>query len=467
MFSVGGLVTGLDTQSIVDALVQVERLPIDRLQTRQAGFQDKISSLQALNTLLKDLQEQVEGLKDTASPLLGRVATSYDGEVATVSVTDDTPIGSFSLEVTGLAKPQSLASVAGRFADTNVTTIGTGTLSISVGGATAVDLTIDDSNNTLGGIRDAINTAEIGVTAAIVNDGSASPYRLVISSDTSGTSNAITLAVSGDSDGNDTDDAGLSQVINVNLEEVQSASDAEIVVNGINISSSTNTIIDAIPGATLEVKKTTSGAPIDITITESSSEIESSLTTFVEKFNEIAKLAAAHNNLESPGALSGDFTLRSVSSRLTSLALGFGAYGQDNIRALSDIGVRMGKDGTLEFDAAIFKEAVKNDKASVELFIRGDGVGDKGFFGNLFEAVDGFTDPVSGAIHGRTDGLNANIKRINSQIATAEMRISAFEERVSKQFANLELLVNNLQTQGTSLLEALNNLPAVRTGQGG
>jgi flagellar hook-associated protein 2 len=467
VFSVSGLVTGLDTQSIVDALVQVERLPIDRLQTRQAGFQDKISSLQTLNKLLKDLQEEVDSFADTTNPLLGRVATSYDADIATVSVTDDTPTGSFSLEVTSLAKPQSLATVAGRFADTDTTAIGTGTLSVSVGSAAAVEIGIDSSNNTLGGIRDAINAAELGVTASIVNDGGDNPYRLVITSDTSGTANSMSLSVIGDSDGNDLDDAGLSQLSSGNLDEVQFASDTQIVLNGITISSQTNTISDAIPGATLEVKKETSGTPIKITIADSSSSLEASLSKFVEKFNKLIELNKDQNDENSPGALAGDFTLRSITSRLTSFVLGFGVYGKGNVRALSDIGVRMGENGKLEFSAAVLKDVLKTDRDAVESFMRGDAAGDKGFFENLSEAIDGFTDPVSGAIHGRTEGLNANIKRINSQISTAEVRINAFEERVAKQFSQLELLVNNLQTQGSSLLQALSNLPEISTGRNG
>ena len=464
MFSVGGLVTGLDTQSIVDALVQVERQPIDRLQARQSGFQDKISSLQALNTLLKNLQEGVASLKDTTNPFLGRVATSSDTNVATVSATDHASTGSFSLEVAGLAKRQSLATVAGRFADSDTTEVGTGTLSISVGDGDPVELSIDNTNNTLSGIRDAINAADIGVTASIVNDGGTNPYRLVVTSDSSGISNAATLSVSGDSDGNDSDDAGLSQLVNANLDEVQAASDAQIVVNGISIASPTNTFADTIPGATLDVKATTSGTPVEITISESTSAIETALSGFVENFNKIAQYDAANNNTDSPGVLAGDFTLRSVSSRLSSFVLGFGKYGTSDVRALSDIGVRMGKDGKLEFDPSALKAAVAQDASAVESFIRGDGGTNKGFFGNLFDAIDGFTDPVNGAIHGRTDGLNANIKRINDQIAMAEVRVAAFEERTKKQYANLELLVNNLQNQGSSLLNALGNLPPVKTG---
>jgi len=466
VFTVGGIVTGLDTQSIVDALVQVERLPIDRLQNRQSGFQNKISALQELNTLLSSLQTDVQSLKDTTNPFLGRVATSLNAEVATVSVTDESPVGSYSLEVTSLSKAQTLATVAGRIADTDTTAIGTGTLSIGIGVDTPVEIVVDSSNNTLAGIRDAINSADAGVTASIVNDGTANPYRLVITSDSPGAANAMTLAVTGDGDGNDTDDAGLSQLSNAHLAEVQAASDAQLSVNGIAVVSSSNTVTDAIPGATLELTGTTSGSPVEITVKESSSQVEAALSSFVDNYNKLASFAAKQNDLNSPGPLAGDFTLRSVSSRLSSLVLSFGAHGKTAIRALSDVGVRMGDSGKLQFDASVFHNAIQGDANAVEHFLRGDGDEIGGVFGDLFTAVEGFTDPVSGAIHGRTDGLNANIKRINQQIDLAEVRISAFKKRITTQFTNLELLMNDLQTQGTALTDALSSLPAIRTTQG-
>jgi len=465
VFTVGGIVTGIDTQSIVDALVQVERLPIDRLQNRQSGFQDKISTLQELNTLLSSLQSDVQALKDTTSPLLGRVATSLNAEVATVSVTDASPVGSYSLEVTSLSRAQTVATFAGRFADIDTTEIGSGTLTIGIGAETPVEIVVDSSNNTLAGIRDAINAADAGVTASIVNDGSVDPYRLVITADSPGTANGMTLAVIGDGDGSDADDSGLSQLISAHLDEVQAASDAQIVVNGIAVVSSSNTVTDAIPGATLELIGTTSGSPVQITVKESSSEAEALLSSFVDKYNKIVVFAAKQNDLSAPGPLAGDFTLRSVSSRLSSLVLSYGSHGQNAIQALSDIGVRMGDSGKLQFDASIFRAAARDHSDAVEQFLRGDGHGNGGAFGDLFTAIEGFTDPVSGAIHGRTDGLNANIKRINQQIDLAEVRISAFEKRVTAQFTNLELLMNDLQTQGTALTDALSSLPAIRTAQ--
>ena len=288
----------------------------------------------------------------------------------------------------------------------------------------------------------------------------------MITSNSTGTANAATLTVSADGDGNDTDDAGLSQLTNASLSEIQAATDAQLSVNGIDVVSSTNTVTDAIPGATLELLGETSGNPVTITVKESSGQIESLLTSFIDSYNKIINYETKQNDLNSPGPLAGDFTLRSVSARLSSLVLSFGADSQGTFRALSDVGVRMGDNGQLQFDSGVFRDSVKQDAAAVEQLLRGDGGTSAGIFGNLFTAVQGFTDPVAGAIHGRTDGLNANIKRINQQIDLAEIRIAAYEKSVKAQFANLELLMNNLQTQGTALTNALSNLPAIRTGSG-
>ncbi len=461
-FSVGGIATGIDTQSIIDALVQAERVPIDRLQVREQGFQAQVKALQQLNTLVKAVQDAADALKDTSGPLLGRTATATSADAVAVSVTNTTPAGTYSVDVTQLARAQTLTTPAGRFADTDTTTVGTGTLSIQIGTGTAVDITIDSTNNTLAGIKDAINAANAGVTAAIVNDGGTNPYRLAITANQTGTTNAATLTVTGDGDGNNTDNAGLSQLINANLVETQAAQDATLTVSGIAITSATNKVTDAIPGATMELVGTSGGTPTTVTVKEATGPLESKLSAFVSAFNELAKFNDDQNNVDHPGVLSGDFTLRSVVSRLSSMVLSLG-HASGSIQSLSDIGVRMSDGGRLQFDASVLKDAISTNKAAVEEVIRGDGSTTHGVFGAIANTVAGFTDPITGAIHGRTEGLNANVKRINQQISTAEARIDAYKKRVTKQYTQLELLVNNLKTQGDSLLQALSNMPAIST----
>jgi len=461
-FSVGGLVTGLDTQKIIDAMVQAERVPIKHLQLREDGFKEQVTALQKLNTLVKAAQDAADSLKDTSAPLLGRTAAASSADAVSVSVTDTTPVGSYTVDVANLATAQTLTSAAGRFADTDTTTVGTGTLSIQLGTAAPVAITIDATNNTLAGVSDAINKADAGVTAAIVNDGSATPYRLIITANKTGTSNAATLSVTGDGDGNDTDDAGLSQLINANLSEAQQAKDAQLTVSGIAITSATNTVTDAIPGATIDLLGESGATPTTVNVQETTGPLESKLSAFVDAFNAVADFNATQNNINKPGVLFGDFTLRSVTSRLSATVLSLG-HGSGSIQSLSDLGVRMGDGGKLEFDASVLKEGIDTDKAAVEQVIRGDGTTTHGVFGDISTAVGGFTDPITGAIHGRTDGLNANVKRINNQISTAEVRIAAYKTRITKQYSNLELLVNNLKSQGDSLLQALSNMPAIST----
>ncbi|RMF85992.1 MAG: hypothetical protein D6739_03775 [Nitrospirae bacterium] len=460
MFSVGGIATGLDTQAIIDALVKAERVPIDRLQAREKGFQDQVAALQELNGLLKKVQDAADALRQPDAPLQGRSATVANTSAVKVTVGDTTPVGSYTVDVTGLASAQILATPAGRFADTDTTAVGTGTLTIQVGSGSPVSVAIDSTNNTLAGIRDAINAADAGVTAAIVNDGGTNPYRLVLTANDPGTANTVTLTVSGDGDGNDTDDAGLSQLINANLVEVHPASDAKLTVNGISITSASNTVTDAIPGATLELLGKSNGTPAEVTVTASSEDLKAKLEDFVSAFNAVVDFNAAHNNPDNPGVLAGDFTLRSAVARLHSVALSLG-HGSGAIQSLSHIGVRMDDSGKLSVDGAVLDDALASDPSAVEKVIRGDGTTTHGVFGALYDAVNAFTDPDVGAIQGRTDGLNANVKRINKQIDEAEVRIDAFRRRVTHQYMQLELLVNDLKSQGDSLLQALNNMPVV------
>jgi len=461
-FSVGGLVTGLDTQKIVDAMVQAERVPIDHLQLRESGFKEQVSALQQLNSLVKAVQDAADALKDTSGPLLGRTAVATNADAVAVSVTNTTPAGSYTVDVTQLARAQTLTTPAGKFADTDTATVGTGTLSIQIGTAAATDITIDATNNTLGGVRDAINKADVGVTAAIVNDGSATPYRLVLTADKTGISNAATLTVTGDGDGNDTDDTGLSQLINANLSETQQAKDAQLTVSGIAVTSATNKVTDAIPGATIDLIGTSGATPTTVTVKETTGPLSSNLSAFVNAFNAVADFNAAQNNVNQPGVLSGDFTLRSVVSRMSSTVLSLG-HGSGSIQSLSNIGVRVTDGGRLQLDTSVLQGAIDTNKAAVEEVIRGDGSTTHGVFDALSTTIGGFTDPINGAIHGRTEGLNANVKRINQQISTTEVRIAAYKQRITKQYSNLELLVNNLKTQGDSLLQALSNMPAIKT----
>ena len=189
--TIEGIISGLNTTEIIDAIMQFERRPAALMETEQA---DKT----AIITTLKALQAKIFGVQSKAQQL----AYKATFEKATVNVSDDQYLtatangrvatGSYDFQVRSVARNHQIASQG--FSAQDIAAFGTGTIQIAVGSASARTITVDASNNNLTSIKDAINNARIGVTATILNDGSeSSPYRLILSADKTGQANTISI----------------------------------------------------------------------------------------------------------------------------------------------------------------------------------------------------------------------------------------------------------------------------------
>ncbi|MDP1956965.1 MAG: flagellar cap protein FliD N-terminal domain-containing protein, partial [Rhodocyclaceae bacterium] len=224
--SASGLGSGLDVNGIIKQLMALEQQPMKALATKEAGFQAKLSSFGMLKGALASLQTAAKTLSTTGT-FTGMSASVSDTSVLTASAGSTAAAGSYSLSVTQLAKFHAVRSNTNYAATTDTFT--TGTLAISIGGGTAKNITIDSSNNTLAGIRQAINDADAGVTAAIINDGSTN--RLVLSSKTSGSAGAIAVAVT-DSGSGGTHALGdlKSTGAGTTLVATQTADDAKLTI---------------------------------------------------------------------------------------------------------------------------------------------------------------------------------------------------------------------------------------------
>ena len=204
-----GLGSGLDINGIVSKLMAVESQPLQQLDAKEAGYQAKLAAYGQVKSALSTFQAAVSGLQ-TASGFQSLAATSADTSVYTASASSIAVPGTYSIEVTQLAKSEKLASNA--FSTVN-DVVGSGTLTFQFGtddgtggftvnSAKAIQsVTVDSANNTLSGVRDAINAANIGVTATIINDGSG--FKLSLTSTATGAANSLKITVSGDGDGND------------------------------------------------------------------------------------------------------------------------------------------------------------------------------------------------------------------------------------------------------------------------
>lgn len=380
-----GIGSNLDVNSIVSKLMDVERQPLDKLDQKEAAYQAQISAYGSLKGALSSFQTSLQGLK-TPSRFQTLTASTSDGTVASASASSAAIPGSYALEVSKLAQPQKLAA-AGQ--TSTIAVIGNGTLTFDSGtigggaldpatgkytgasftsnGVGAKTVTIDASNNSLAGIRDAINAAKIGVAAAIVNDGSGAPYRLVLSSDNAGKANSLKISVSGD--------AALSSLLAQdpggaqNLSETVTAQNAEFKVDGVAVSKSTNTVTDAIPGVTLNLMKTNAGSPSSITVARDTASVKSAIEGFVKTYNNLNKSLAdlsSYNAATKQGAiLQGDSTVRALQAQLrgtlSSSLTGTGS----SYATLSQIGVSFQKDGTLAVDSAKLQTAIDNSFSDI------------------------------------------------------------------------------------------------------
>ncbi len=448
---VSGLMSGLDTDSIISKLMELERRPILLLQSREADFQSKISALGTLKGALSEFQSAVSSLKDPDA-FESYSATSSNTDVLTVSADSDSTPGNYSIEVTNLAQSQYLRSSA---FTSNDAVVGTGTITIQVGSASAVDVEIDSEHNTLSGIASAINNADIDVTASVINDGNGN-YYLTLASNETGTDNTITFTVN-DDDGNNDDASGLSALYTDpsahTLTETQAAEDAQLTINGISVERSSNTIDDLIEGVTISLKQESPGETVNVEVSRNLSSITSKIQDFVNKYNTLVdtfgQLQSYDASTKTAGTLLGDSTTSQIRFRLQQM-LYLQVDGVDeDVNGLSKLGIEIDRNGKLSLDDATLTDALENHLSDVINFFTKDEDGVEGIAVQFDDVLDSYLNSYDGLLKAKEDGLQASVDRIEDQVERMNMRLAQREENLRHQFNALEeLLAQYQQTSG-------------------
>ena len=356
-----GIGSGVLTSDLIDKLSEAERAPTElRLNRKEEEVQAELSAVGLLRSALTDLRLPARTLSNPDA-LQELTADSSSSNVG-VSVSSGAARGQYSVEVTELAQAHSIST--GAFVDKDVTTLGTGSLSVKVGDVTK-SITIDGSNNTLEGIANAINSDDdLALNASVIDTGSG--FVLVFAAQNSGTDNAVEITVA-DTDGDSTDALGLSQLsfngTTSHLTESVVAKDAEFTVNGIPITRQDNTISDVIEGVTFNLSGKTDGSPATITVSQDSDKVVERIQSFIDAFNEVKNVINEvtqfdPENLGTSGILVGDSTVRAVNNQLRSvLAQVIPGLEGSSIRSLSEVGISTNKDnGLLSFNDTTFKQ---------------------------------------------------------------------------------------------------------------
>lgn len=458
-----GLGSGLDVEGLVTQLIAAEANPQTvRLNRNETAFQAKISAYGALRGGLTEFQNALSGLKDLTALSARKVVLSDDTHFGVTAGQDSVP-GVYEVEVLSLAEPHRLMSSG--FA-TPATTVGTGTLTIT-SGTESFAVTVGASNQTLEGIRDAINSAtdndSVDATIITVDNGSGGQEsRLVLSARGTGTANAIQVAVTGDADANNTDNLGLSRLSYTtgaqNLTQQQPAVDAVIEIYGQTVTRSSNSIEDAITGVTLDLKQAEVGVTTTVTVSLDTGKLKESINGFVKSYNTLTanlrNLSKYDSATGSKGALLGDSTLRAVDSRLRRM-IGEAADVDGAFKTLASIGVKVNDSGVLSVDADDLDAALASDFADVAALF---GAEETGLGARLDEMLKGYTEG-KGIIQARVDGLQAGLKDVAEQRVALERRIESLESRFRAQFNAMDQIVAQLSSTSSFLAGQLATLP--------
>jgi flagellar hook-associated protein 2 len=447
--SVGGLASGLDTQSIISELMQVAQQPVTLLQNREQAYQVKLSAYGSVQSALGDFQSAVDDLSGVDS-FAATTGTSSDEDILTVSSSGTATLGSHSIVVSALAKAESMRSAA---FTASTDEVGTGTITIQVGTGDAVDVSIDSSNDTLAGIADAINSTDAGVTASVLDDGMGSVY-LTLTSKETGADNTINVTITNGGSGqlDSLYDSGA-------FVTTQQAADSQLTVDGIDVERSSNTIDDLISGVTLNLKKADSAETVGVDISQDNDTIKGQVTAFVDAYNkladELSKEQAYGGENGTSGPLLGDSTLRSITQRLADLLGGQVSGSQDGYDTLFSIGISLDRYGKLQVDDTQLTDALANHSSDVSNIFSDatDAIGT-----SLSDYLDEVLDPVDGIITVKQSSIQGTISDLQDQQDRMQTRLDAQQQILQNQFNALEKLISGYQATGSYLTQQITSL---------
>lgn len=454
-----GIGSGLDINSIITQLVAVEQVPLNKLKTEATSLQTKLTTYGKVQSYLSALREASSALTrtDTWGATTG---TSSDPTAVAVTTSATTKTGNYSLSVQSLAASQSNATSTFANADAMM---GEGTLRIELGawgagqtsftpkaGATAIDITIGAPGASLAEVRDQINAAGAGVTASVLSD--ANGARLVLRSTATGASNGFRVGVT-DTDGNNTDGAGLSALAFdpsagvTTMAQALAAANASATLNNLPISSESNTLANVLDGMTLTLNKVTT-APVQVTAAQDNTSMRKALDTFVTAYNDLNKLLADQTKYDAgtkaAGGLQGDSAAVGIRAQMRAMVGSTGGVSTMFTR-LSDIGFDVKLDGSLTLSDTKINNALANLAETKKLFANTDLLvpGNNGIANQMRALADRLIG-VDGTVSTRSEGLRKRIDLNQDRQDLLSDRIAAVEKRLRAQYTALDKTMGQL-----------------------
>jgi len=442
--SLGGLTSGMDTASIIEQLVALEKQPIYRYQNEISQINKQKDAWRDVNSRISSLGDKLTDLK-FSSTYNSRLAESGSEEIATAIASNDAAEASYDLNINSLAKAHRISS--SKQSDSTSDLGYSGTFNIN---GNDIDIVATDSLND---IRDAINNTEgLGAKASIIDD------TLVLESVETGTDNSLSIS---DTTGTVLQELGILDADGTTISnQIQTAENAKLSINGIDVVSQSNIVDQAVSGIKFEL---TNVGTANIEVSKDTAKAEESVQAFVDQYNSLMNFIDEKSNYNSDtdkaAILQGDSTLMRLQSRLRQDVMDSVETG-GNLTHISQLGISIDRDGVMSLDSNKLTEALNTDSEAVTKFFNAESSED-GFDG-IATRADGYVDQLiktnTGLIPSRMNAFDDRIDSLNDSIENVEESVKMARDRYTQQFAAMETALSEMQQQSSWMQSQLSSL---------
>lgn len=435
-----GVGSGLDLSTLLEGLRTSEESVLSTITQRKSTENARLSAYGQLSSAIEKLQTAAKAFEGDTT--FGQYTASQTGESFSASASSSAVAGNYRIKVESLASTQTL--IAKGVADKAAANGTGGVVKFTLKNGEVKTLDLTGKGTSLQDIAKAINAdKELGLSASIMNDGSGTPFRLMISTTATGTEAAISeITVVGNE--------GVGALLNKSGSESamteQAATDAVIHVNGIKVTQATNKLEDVIQGVTLNLNKADTTEQT-LTVSRNDDKTKSAINEFITAYNNVQKFiksSTAYTEGAGGSVLNGDSTARTAQTRLSGI-MSFQSSNGGAFKTLSDLGIRTQADGTIQLDDAKFSKALAENRDDIAKLFQDKTNGIATYTQNV---TKGLISSTTGIVTTASNGTKTRIEELNSQYERKQAQIEATMERYRAQFTALDSLVAKMN--GTS-----------------
>lgn len=419
-----GLGQGIDVQAFVQFAVADQTAAITALQNQQTTLGSQTSELTTITNDITSLGNAAAALSDPLGALAAEAATSSNSSVVNATASGTAVTGSHSITVTSLATTSSYYT---NELATNSATIAPGSFQIQVGSNTPVTITVDSTNDTLSQLAASINNQNAGVTASVIQD--ANGYRLALVSNNSGAPGDITIP------GNTT---------SLSFTKAVTGTNASLVVDGVPISSASNTVSNVISGVTLNLGSASPNTPVTVRVSPDTTQATTAINNFVTAYNTVVADFNSQFNVSSDGSgggpLEADNSLSDAQGALLN-AISYSVSGNDGIVNLASLGISLNNDGTLSVDNGALSSALSSNYSAVQNLLQNT---TNGFAQNLTNVINSITDPSSGILTLDAQSIQSTSQNLTQQISDLQAALTVQEQNLTTVYSNVNTTLQEL-----------------------